>query len=396
MTPGVSTRGNFLWGGCGLGAAIEAMEGTTGRPVVWATAQYLSYANPPSIMDIDVVVANAGRSVTQARAVGHVGDREILTVNAALGQPRRRRGRRLGDDARRAAARGVRAALRGRRRRGDDVPPRLPARRRPQLGRHRRSPVTRRQLLDVGPHARRARDVGRGPGHPRGLRPVRPRPGPGAPRRRQQPRQHPAHGRDRPDRLGVARHPCPRHQQRLRSRPRPPLGRGRHVVGDRQPVDDPALPRGVRGAPPSPAGPGDVRVVGTARAERRLRLEQVGTEVHLRLVGEHDRRQHLVGDGLALGVPEREQEADVADDGVDEVGEVADDAHAAADQLAGVGVDRLEAHQSLAGMAAGLTVEVVQVEADADGGEPADEREQRRRARRRPRPRMALMMKITM
>lgn len=86
VTPGVSTRGNFLWGGCGLGAAIEAMEGTTGRPVIWATAQYLSYANPPSIMDIDVIVANAGRSVTQARAVGHVGDREILTVNAALGR----------------------------------------------------------------------------------------------------------------------------------------------------------------------------------------------------------------------------------------------------------------------------------------------------------------------
>lgn len=85
VTPGLSTRGNFLWGGCGLGAAIEAMEGTTGRPVIWATAQYLSYATPPSIMDIDVTVAVPGNSVTQARAVGHVGDREILTVNAALG-----------------------------------------------------------------------------------------------------------------------------------------------------------------------------------------------------------------------------------------------------------------------------------------------------------------------
>ena len=86
ITPGISTNGNFLWGGCGLGAGIEAIEGTTGRPVVWATAQYLSYANPPSIMDIDVIVAVAGNSVTQARAVAHVGDREILTVNAALGQ----------------------------------------------------------------------------------------------------------------------------------------------------------------------------------------------------------------------------------------------------------------------------------------------------------------------
>ncbi len=86
VTPGLSTGHGFLFGGCGLGAAIEALEGTTGRPLVWATAQYLSYANPPSIMDIDVLVPVAGRSITQARAVAHVADREILTVNAALGE----------------------------------------------------------------------------------------------------------------------------------------------------------------------------------------------------------------------------------------------------------------------------------------------------------------------
>lgn len=85
VTSGVATRSNFLWGGCGLGAAIEAMERTSGRPVVWATSQYLSYALTGSIMDIDVTIAVAGNSVTQARAVAHVGDREILTVNAALG-----------------------------------------------------------------------------------------------------------------------------------------------------------------------------------------------------------------------------------------------------------------------------------------------------------------------
>jgi acyl-CoA thioesterase II len=86
VTPGISTGHQFLFGGCGLGAAIAALEGSSGRPVVWATAQYLSYANPPSIMDIDVTIAVEGKQVTQARAVGHVGDREILTVNAALGQ----------------------------------------------------------------------------------------------------------------------------------------------------------------------------------------------------------------------------------------------------------------------------------------------------------------------
>jgi acyl-CoA thioesterase len=85
VTPGISTPGPFLFGGCGLGAAIAALEATSGRPVVWAAAQYLSYANPPSILDIDVTLAARGRSVTQGRVVGHVADTEILTVNAALG-----------------------------------------------------------------------------------------------------------------------------------------------------------------------------------------------------------------------------------------------------------------------------------------------------------------------
>lgn len=86
VTPGISTGGGFLFGGCGLGAAIAALEQTTDRPLIWATAQYLSYARPPSIVDIDVRVAVAGKQVTQARAVAHVGDTEILTVNAALGE----------------------------------------------------------------------------------------------------------------------------------------------------------------------------------------------------------------------------------------------------------------------------------------------------------------------
>lgn len=85
VTPGICTGGHFLYGGCGLGAAIAAMEGTSGRQCVWATAQYLSYAKPGTYMDIDVTVAVDGHQVSQARAVCHVGEREILTVNAALG-----------------------------------------------------------------------------------------------------------------------------------------------------------------------------------------------------------------------------------------------------------------------------------------------------------------------
>ena len=85
VVPTLCTTGGFLFGGCGLGACIAAMELVTDRPLVWATGQFLSYANPPSTMDIDVTVAADGRSISQARAVARVGGREILTVNAALG-----------------------------------------------------------------------------------------------------------------------------------------------------------------------------------------------------------------------------------------------------------------------------------------------------------------------
>ena len=75
----------FMFGGVGLASAIAAMEQAAGRPCVWATAQYLSYARPPELVDVDVALVVAGNSVTQARAISHVGEREVLTVNAALG-----------------------------------------------------------------------------------------------------------------------------------------------------------------------------------------------------------------------------------------------------------------------------------------------------------------------
>jgi acyl-CoA thioesterase-2 len=85
VRPDVCTAGGFLFGGAGLGSAIAALEGTSGRDLVWATGQYLSYAKPGEVMDIDVTIAVDGHQITQARVVGHVGNREILTVNAALG-----------------------------------------------------------------------------------------------------------------------------------------------------------------------------------------------------------------------------------------------------------------------------------------------------------------------
>ena len=86
VTTGIATGGRFLFGGCGLGAAIVALEESLDRPVVWATAQYLSYAMVDEVVDVDVTVASSGHYTSQARVVAHVGDREILTVNAGLGE----------------------------------------------------------------------------------------------------------------------------------------------------------------------------------------------------------------------------------------------------------------------------------------------------------------------
>ncbi|MET3528620.1 acyl-CoA thioesterase [Phenylobacterium koreense] len=88
LTPSVcvgSSDNLFMFGGVGMASAIVALERTCERPVIWATAQYLSYARPPSVVDLDVWVPAAGKYNSQARVISHVGDKEILTVNAALG-----------------------------------------------------------------------------------------------------------------------------------------------------------------------------------------------------------------------------------------------------------------------------------------------------------------------
>jgi acyl-CoA thioesterase-2 len=86
VRPRLSTGGGFLFGGAGLAAAAAALEVATGRPLVWASAQYLSYARPPAVLDIDVNLAVTGHQISQARATGTVDGAEIFTVNAALGR----------------------------------------------------------------------------------------------------------------------------------------------------------------------------------------------------------------------------------------------------------------------------------------------------------------------
>jgi len=81
----VMTPGRFLFGGCALAAGVVALEAASGRPTVWATAQYLSYAPEGAEVLVTTELAVVGGHVTQARATATVDDTAVLTVNAALG-----------------------------------------------------------------------------------------------------------------------------------------------------------------------------------------------------------------------------------------------------------------------------------------------------------------------
>jgi len=74
---GLTSGTGALFGGCGLGACIEVMEQVTGRPCIWATAQYLSFARPPSIVELDAVEVVRGHQISQARVIARVGDTEV-------------------------------------------------------------------------------------------------------------------------------------------------------------------------------------------------------------------------------------------------------------------------------------------------------------------------------
>jgi acyl-CoA thioesterase len=84
-SPLLLTPAHTLQGGAGLGAAIKAMERVAGRPVIWATAQYLSYAAGIDPIEIEVTVEVTGHNTTQARCVLSRDGREIMTTHAALG-----------------------------------------------------------------------------------------------------------------------------------------------------------------------------------------------------------------------------------------------------------------------------------------------------------------------
>jgi acyl-CoA thioesterase len=81
----VVTSAGALHGGCGFGAAVEAMAASSGRPLVWATAQFVAHAAAGSILDLDVDLVVQGHRVTQARARLVHGGHEVLTVVGTFG-----------------------------------------------------------------------------------------------------------------------------------------------------------------------------------------------------------------------------------------------------------------------------------------------------------------------
>jgi len=84
--PAVSTPSGALQGGAALAAAIEAAQGTTGRPVKWATAQFASHVSSGSVVDIDLTIPVEGVHLSQARAVMRCAESEVLTMLAAVGE----------------------------------------------------------------------------------------------------------------------------------------------------------------------------------------------------------------------------------------------------------------------------------------------------------------------
>ena len=83
---GLCSRFGALFGGCALGASIEVLERVTERPLVWATAQFLEFVRPPSVVELEATELVRGHASSQARVLARVDGRGIFTVVAALGR----------------------------------------------------------------------------------------------------------------------------------------------------------------------------------------------------------------------------------------------------------------------------------------------------------------------
>jgi acyl-CoA thioesterase len=80
------TVSGAVQGGVAFGAALDALEAATDRPLILASGQFVRHAGPGGVLTFDVEIAVEGPRTTQARVRAHVDDDEVLTVYGALSQ----------------------------------------------------------------------------------------------------------------------------------------------------------------------------------------------------------------------------------------------------------------------------------------------------------------------
>jgi acyl-CoA thioesterase II len=74
----------FMLGGVGLAAAIQAMERRCQRSIAWATAQFVSFARAPQIVDLEFTPLRWGQRLTQAMVIARSESQLLFHVSGAL------------------------------------------------------------------------------------------------------------------------------------------------------------------------------------------------------------------------------------------------------------------------------------------------------------------------
>ena len=85
VEPGHCSGRSSLFGGVGIAAGVAALEAASGRNCIWTTGQFLTFAGPGDLIEIEVDLSVVGNQVTQGQAILRVSERKILVVSAALG-----------------------------------------------------------------------------------------------------------------------------------------------------------------------------------------------------------------------------------------------------------------------------------------------------------------------
>lgn len=74
----------YLFGGAALSAAVDALEDTSNRKAVWATAQFVTSPPLGETVYLEATMLASGRSASQGHCVARFGDCEAYRVAVAL------------------------------------------------------------------------------------------------------------------------------------------------------------------------------------------------------------------------------------------------------------------------------------------------------------------------